>query len=183
MKKGISLIVLIITIIIIMILAGAVILTMSDTDMIAKSQEAIIQNDKANVQDAVTLHIASNSIYEYGVTSTGSVVLKDDASKVEVVTAFGVTKISEGPKTTVSGVTMLADGKSTDEITDSIEITDDANAQAAFVYPAYAKSGAKSAVANVSWSTLGIDAPDSYTAGTHTFKVDKNGVVTVAEKE
>ena len=161
MKKGISLIVLIITIIIIMILAGAVILTMSDTDMIAKSQEAIIQNDKANVQDAVTLHLATNSIYN-------DEDIDNEGSKTDSATAYGVVKIFNST-TELKGE-------------DKIEINAALDADGGkFKYPKASIEGAVQDEAVITWKLLGIEAPASYTAGTHVFYINGAGVVTVEE--
>ena len=54
-KKGISLIVLIITIVVIIILAAAIILNLSQTNLIENANNAVSENDKAEIQSAVTL--------------------------------------------------------------------------------------------------------------------------------
>lgn len=54
-KKGISLIVLIITIVVIIILAAAIILNLSNTNLIENANNAVSENDKAEIQSAVTL--------------------------------------------------------------------------------------------------------------------------------
>ena len=61
MKKGISLIVLVITIIVIIILAGAVIvnLTSESTNTIAKANEAKMESERANIQANVTLRLVN----------------------------------------------------------------------------------------------------------------------------
>ena len=57
-KKGISLIVLIITIVVIIILAAAIILNLSNTNLINNANKAVTENDRAEVQSAVTLKYA-----------------------------------------------------------------------------------------------------------------------------
>jgi len=59
MKKGISLIVLVITIIVIIILAGAVILSLANNNPIAKATEAVYRQDKIAVQSAVNMFLAN----------------------------------------------------------------------------------------------------------------------------
>jgi len=58
MKKGISLIVLVITIIVIIILAGAVILSLSSNNPIKQATNAKTASNQAEVQAAVTLYLA-----------------------------------------------------------------------------------------------------------------------------
>ncbi len=60
MKKGISLIVLVITIIVIIILAGAVILSLADSNPIATANKATCLSDIANFRSAVALDYASH---------------------------------------------------------------------------------------------------------------------------
>ncbi len=59
MKKGISLIVLVITIIVIIILAGAVILSLANNNPIASANRATVLSDVANFKSAVALDFAS----------------------------------------------------------------------------------------------------------------------------
>lgn len=58
MKKGISLIVLVITIIVLAILAGAVIISLSNQNIITQSSKAKNAADLANAKNAVTLAYA-----------------------------------------------------------------------------------------------------------------------------
>lgn len=55
MKKGISLIVLVITIIVLAILAGAIIISLSNTNIIAQAAQAKEDADFANAKNTVTL--------------------------------------------------------------------------------------------------------------------------------
>lgn len=58
MKKGISLIVLVITIIVLAILAGAVIISLSNTNIIDQATKAKVEADFANAKNTVTLAYA-----------------------------------------------------------------------------------------------------------------------------
>lgn len=59
MKKGISLIVLVITVIVLAILAGAVIISLSNTNIITETTQTRIDADLANAKHAVTLAYAN----------------------------------------------------------------------------------------------------------------------------
>lgn len=59
MKKGISLIVLVITIIVLAILAGAIIISLSNQNVISQASDAVTKADLANARNAVTLEYAS----------------------------------------------------------------------------------------------------------------------------
>jgi len=62
MKKGISLIVLVITIIVIIILAGAVILSLANNNPIAQATKAVYLQDKVAVQSAVNMFLAKEMV-------------------------------------------------------------------------------------------------------------------------
>ncbi len=66
-KKGISLIVLVITIIVIIILAGAVILSLSGNNPINSANKATLLSDRANVQSEVTSAVAAQFAATTGV--------------------------------------------------------------------------------------------------------------------
>ena len=55
MKKGISLIVLIITIIVMIIIAGAVILTLSESNVIDQAESAVQKHNESNEKDMLVL--------------------------------------------------------------------------------------------------------------------------------
>lgn len=59
MKKGISLIVLVITIIVLAILAGAIIISLSNQNVISQASEAVTAADLANAKNAATLEYAA----------------------------------------------------------------------------------------------------------------------------
>jgi len=86
MKKGISLIVLVITIIVIIILAGAVILSLSANNPIAQASAAKNASNKAEVQAAVTLYL-SRIMAEGGdvATITGTAIDQLAATSATVV--------------------------------------------------------------------------------------------------
>ena len=101
MKKGISLIVLVITIIIMIILAGAVILSLNSSNVVAKANYAAVASDRANYQaEAATEYatwVADNNgdltgDFEYSKldleapgSGTGFYVDYDDASQAPTV--------------------------------------------------------------------------------------------------
>ncbi|MDF2866085.1 MAG: hypothetical protein K0R72_903 [Clostridia bacterium] len=78
MKKGISLIVLVITIIVIIILAGAVILSLANNNPINSANKAVCLSDVANFKSAVALDFAS----ELSLYTTGTVTYVPSASVV-----------------------------------------------------------------------------------------------------
>lgn len=59
MKKGISLIVLVITIVIIIILAGAVILNLADKNPIDSARIAAVMSEQSDINTGVTLYLSS----------------------------------------------------------------------------------------------------------------------------
>ena len=58
-QKGISLITLVVTIVVIIILAAAVILSLNNNNPVGSASKAVRQQDRANVQDKVTIVLAS----------------------------------------------------------------------------------------------------------------------------
>ena len=58
MKKGISLIVLVITIIVMIIIAGAIIISLNGTNVVNRANEAVTASDVANLRSALTLEYA-----------------------------------------------------------------------------------------------------------------------------
>ena len=59
MKKGISLIVLVITIIVIIILAGAVILSLVQNNPIGQANQAVRTNDAAEIESALAMYLGT----------------------------------------------------------------------------------------------------------------------------
>ena len=64
MKKGISLIVLVITILVMIIIAGAIIISLSNTDLIDRTEDAVEASNIAELRSAVALAF-SNKFAEY----------------------------------------------------------------------------------------------------------------------
>lgn len=66
-KKGISLIVLIITIVVIIILAVAIIINLSNTNIVNNSNSAVIKSDIANLKQELELYISNEYMNNLGV--------------------------------------------------------------------------------------------------------------------
>lgn len=83
MKKGISLIVLVITILIMIILAGAIIITLSNQNIIGKATWSTFLSDRSNLQDQVTLKYAESmsegSTPDYTTINMGKFTLDGNA--------------------------------------------------------------------------------------------------------
>jgi len=81
MKKGISLIVLVITIIVLAILAGAIIISLSNTNIIEQATNAVTDADLANARNAATLAYAAavaRSTTGVALDASGNVMDADD---------------------------------------------------------------------------------------------------------
>ena len=65
MKKGISLIVLVITIIVMIIIAGAIIISLNGTNVVDRANEAVTKSDVANLKSALTLEYAEMMAVNY----------------------------------------------------------------------------------------------------------------------
>src|SRR5574344_168784 len=61
-KEGISLIVLIVTIIVMIILASTVILTLNQNNPIESAKEAAFKSDISNIQDELSVYISNNYV-------------------------------------------------------------------------------------------------------------------------
>ncbi len=85
MKKGISLIVLVITIIVMIILAASVVITLSDTGIINKASEAVDLTNQSQVQDLAALIWADAYMANK----------RDEALATEVITKLGEQGIEE----------------------------------------------------------------------------------------
>ena len=64
LKRGISLIALVITIVVIIILAGAVMLSIANSSIISNANIALIKSDLSSVQDAYLIYIDNLKIKE-----------------------------------------------------------------------------------------------------------------------
>lgn len=80
MKKGISLIVLVITILVMIILAGAIIITLSNQNIIGKATWSTFLTDRSNIQDQVTLKYAeamsNGNTPDYSTMDLGDFILQ-----------------------------------------------------------------------------------------------------------
>lgn len=103
MKKGISLIVLVITIIVLAILAGAIIISLSNTNIIDQAKDATIKADLANAKYAVALEYAdimtlnndddtSNDVDKTAAQTRYETALGDASSKFTVTVEEGTLK-------------------------------------------------------------------------------------------
>ncbi len=76
MKKGISLIVLVITIIVMIIIAGAIILSLSGSNVTARANLATLLSDRANYQAAYATKYAENTNADGTVTEVTATDIK-----------------------------------------------------------------------------------------------------------
>ena len=75
-KQGISLIVLVITIIVLAILAAAVIISLSNTNVIGQSEKTVLSNDYAELSSALSLVYTDLKVAAHiGEGATGSITL------------------------------------------------------------------------------------------------------------
>ncbi len=91
MKKGISLIVLVITIIIIIILAGAVILNLSENNPIDRAHAAAVMSEQSDLNDGLTMFLGTvagqqAAGYSFHIKSGATAVSADavDANDVKI---------------------------------------------------------------------------------------------------
>lgn len=95
MKKGISLIVLVITILVLAILAGAVIISLSNTNVIEQASEATREANLANAKNAVTLEyaaaVARGTVKDGRAYQEDGETLMDEDAYEDALTAAGFT--------------------------------------------------------------------------------------------
>ncbi len=110
MKKGISLIVLVITIIVIIIIAGAIILSLSDSNVISKANYSTLASNRSNLQTSVATKAGEIMADKQGLLTSG------DQAALNAVIAAEVAK--EAAKTTPVWVVSLEkkDPDDTDEV-------------------------------------------------------------------
>lgn len=87
-NKGISLIVLVVTIIVMIIIAGSVIITLTSTNIIGQAEEATFKNQVRGIQEALNLKKATLLAQNRGNVSTYNLSLSDLGLDSEVVTKF-----------------------------------------------------------------------------------------------
>jgi len=87
-KKGISLIVLVITVIVLSILATTVIISLSETNIISQTNSAVFKSDMANLKSAYELYVASELIDDRTYDRT-SLSLNATSNATEFTEIFG----------------------------------------------------------------------------------------------
>ena len=100
MKKGISLIVLVITIIVMIIIAGAIILSLNSSNVTSKANWAKISSDRANLQSEFATIFANFTAKKDGVYSKADLLADTDyvAWKTRVTSAgFTVDETATDP--------------------------------------------------------------------------------------
>ncbi|MDD4376105.1 MAG: hypothetical protein PHR25_04915, partial [Clostridia bacterium] len=96
-KKGISLIVLVITIIIMIILASAIIISVMNSDIISSSKQGVIKNDIATIKENVNVLKARRLLYPDDAVSFSSVIPDKYKGKIIIDEFTGkIINISEG---------------------------------------------------------------------------------------
>jgi len=102
MKKGISLIVLVITIIVMIIIAGAVIISLNSSDVIARAEEATLRSNVAELQSAVALEYANQytAYLSYVTGNSTTAATKPTANSVSTNTVIAdlLTKVNANTK-------------------------------------------------------------------------------------
>jgi len=83
-KKGISLIVLVITVIVLSILATTVIISLSNTNIISQTNSAVFKSDMANLKSAYELYVASELIKDVSFNVTTLNVTSSDAEFTKI---------------------------------------------------------------------------------------------------
>lgn len=91
-KKGISLIVLVITIIVMIIIAGAIILSLSSSNVTARANLATLLSDRANYQSAYATKLAENTNADGSVTA----VTAADIKLPTAATSYGTWTLEDG---------------------------------------------------------------------------------------
>ena len=100
-KKGISLIVLVITIIVMIILAGSIIITLSNSGIITKANEAVDLNNEKQMEEYITSELILNGWYS-GKPITEESLKKIDGVNVTAAEVGGAWIIEkDGAKTTI----------------------------------------------------------------------------------
>ena len=93
MKKGISLIVLVITIIVMIIIAGAIIISLNSTSVIEKANDAVIKSDVGTLNDKLVLAYADlkaeyPTTKEFTVTGGTTTLMTVDGTECKDLTSY-----------------------------------------------------------------------------------------------
>ena len=94
-KKGISLIVLIITCVVIIVLATAIIVNIAQTNMIENAKEAVVKQDFKTMQDELTLYIADNYADTLGKFKAEELNVAENADIIKIIPSLKGTKYEE----------------------------------------------------------------------------------------
>ena len=94
-KKGISLIVLIITIVVIIILATAIIVNIAQTNLIGNANEAVVKQDFKTMQDEINLYIADKYADTLGKFKAEDLDVNDEGKIAEIIPSIVGTKYQE----------------------------------------------------------------------------------------
>ena len=94
-NKGISLIVLIITIVVIIILATAIIVNIAQTNMIENAKEAVVKQDFAAMQDELSLYIADKYADALGKYNPEELNVIEEDKVVEILKSIKGTKYAD----------------------------------------------------------------------------------------
>ena len=115
MKKGISLIVLVITIIVMIIIAGAIIISLNSSNVIARANEAVLKTDVATLNDKLTLaYVDLRAAYpttdKFDDESVISVVVNGKTISVTGIEAYYEKAVPELERLDKAGDTLNAAG-------------------------------------------------------------------------
>jgi len=106
MKKGISLIVLVITIIVMIIIAGAIIISLNGTNVVNRADEAVTKSDVANLRSALTLEYAEIMALNYDDDADNDVVATSTTEGADTATARYTTVLNQFPALKTAGYTV-----------------------------------------------------------------------------
>ena len=115
MKKGISLIVLVITIIVMIIIAGAIIISLNSSNVIARANEAVLKTDVATLNDKLTLaYVDLRAAYpttdKFDANSAIKVTVNGVEHTVTGINAYYTAVVPELSRLTTTGDTLNAAG-------------------------------------------------------------------------
>ena len=125
-KKGISLIVLIITIVVIIILATAIIVNLAQTNIIGNANEAVVKQDFKTFQEELNLYIADKYADTLGEFDSYS-LNANSTETLEIIKSLKDTKY-EGAVTIVNGKIAIDETKLDAEVVEMAkEVIEDSN--------------------------------------------------------
>lgn len=114
MKKGISLIVLVITIIVMIIIAGAIIISLNSSNVIDKANDAVTRTDVANLNDKLTLaYVDLKTTYPSSDLKTLTTIKVGDMDEVSTLEAYYTAALSGDTIPTGYTITVADNGSAT----------------------------------------------------------------------